>query len=67
MKFSMAALAALQAGIAPGAAFPPRELVGMSGERVRVPDRDRVTHLQLRRFAGCPICRTRTAQSRVGA
>ncbi|WP_086827135.1 peroxiredoxin-like family protein [Allokutzneria sp. NRRL B-24872] len=33
-----------------------RELIAVSGERVRVPDPDRLVHLQFRRFAGCPIC-----------
>ncbi|GAA4032768.1 peroxiredoxin-like family protein [Allokutzneria multivorans] len=33
-----------------------RELITVSGERVRVPDPDRLVHLQFRRFAGCPIC-----------
>ena len=41
---------------APGDVFPPRELAAVSGERVRIPDPDAVVHLQLRRFAGCPIC-----------
>lgn len=36
--------------------FPARELVAISGERVRIPDGQRIVHLQLRRFAGCPIC-----------
>jgi hypothetical protein len=34
----------------------PRELVAVSGETIRVPDPDRVVHLQFRRFAGCPLC-----------
>ena len=42
--------------IAPGAVLPARELLGLSGERVRVPDAKGPLHLQLRRFAGCPIC-----------
>ncbi|GHF22758.1 alkyl hydroperoxide reductase [Amycolatopsis deserti] len=32
------------------------ELVAVSGERIRVPDPERLVHLQFRRFAGCPIC-----------
>lgn len=36
--------------------LPARELVAVSGERVRIPDGERIVHLQLRRFAGCPIC-----------
>jgi peroxiredoxin len=42
--------------LAPGARFPARELVALSGEKLRVPDPERAIHLQLRRFAGCPIC-----------
>jgi hypothetical protein len=34
----------------------PRELAAMSGEDVPVPDPERLVHLQLRRFAGCPVC-----------
>lgn len=33
-----------------------RELVSVTGERVRIPDDRELVHLQLRRFAGCPIC-----------
>lgn len=33
-----------------------RELVTVTGERIRVPDTDSLVHLQFRRFAGCPIC-----------
>ncbi|MEO6085243.1 MAG: peroxiredoxin-like family protein [Umezawaea sp.] len=33
-----------------------RELVAVTGERVRVPYPDALVHLQFRRFAGCPIC-----------
>ena len=33
-----------------------RELIGVSGETVPIPDPDRLVHLQFRRFAGCPIC-----------
>jgi peroxiredoxin len=42
--------------IAPGQDFPARELAAVSGERVAVPDSKQIVHLQLRRFAGCPIC-----------
>jgi peroxiredoxin len=42
--------------IDPGAAVAARELVAISGERVRVPDGERLVHLQFRRFAGCPVC-----------
>jgi hypothetical protein len=33
-----------------------RELTGVMGETVTIPDRDRTVHLQFRRFAGCPLC-----------
>lgn len=32
------------------------ELTAVSGEPIQVPDPDALTHLQFRRFAGCPIC-----------
>jgi peroxiredoxin len=35
---------------------PARQLVTVMGARVRLPDPDRLTHLQFRRFAGCPVC-----------
>ncbi|HEX4308334.1 MAG TPA: peroxiredoxin-like family protein [Solirubrobacterales bacterium] len=34
----------------------PLSLAAASGEEVAIPDPDLMTHLQLRRFAGCPIC-----------
>ena len=33
-----------------------REFVTVTGETIRVPDRERLVHLQFRRHAGCPIC-----------
>jgi peroxiredoxin len=42
--------------IEPGAILQPRELHNIRSERVRVPDRERLVHLQFRRFAGCPVC-----------
>jgi len=39
-----------------GSVFPPRTLVTLHGESVSVPDARNRIHLQLRRFAGCPIC-----------
>ena len=36
--------------------LPARELVGAGGERVAIPDAERLVHLQFRRFAGCPVC-----------
>ena len=41
---------------APGASVPARELTSIAGEVVHVPDAGRLIHLQLRRFAGCPVC-----------
>jgi peroxiredoxin len=35
---------------------PPRELIDVDGARLRLPDPDRLVHLQFRRFAGCPVC-----------
>ncbi len=32
------------------------ELLTVTGERIPVPDPNRLVHLQFRRFAGCPIC-----------
>ena len=34
----------------------PRTLRSIHGENVPIPDRERLIHLQLRRFAGCPFC-----------
>ncbi|MCB9592122.1 MAG: AhpC/TSA family protein [Sandaracinaceae bacterium] len=39
-----------------GDRFPPRELPSLASGAVRIPDARRLVHLQLRRFAGCPIC-----------
>ncbi len=33
-----------------------RELTTITGEKVPLPDPDRLVHLQFRRFAGCPVC-----------
>ncbi|WP_437937557.1 peroxiredoxin-like family protein [Sorangium sp. So ce341] len=40
----------------PGAVVAGRDLVSVTGAPVRVPDPARLTHLQFRRFAGCPVC-----------
>jgi hypothetical protein len=42
--------------IGPGSVITARELIGVCGEAVPIPDPDRLVHLQFRRFAGCPIC-----------
>ena len=40
-----------------GDAFPTLELTASSGQLVAIPDPEgNLVHLQLRRFAGCPIC-----------
>jgi peroxiredoxin len=33
-----------------------RELASIQGKAVRIPQPDRLVHLQFRRFAGCPVC-----------
>ena len=33
-----------------------RELVTLAGGTVRIPDPQKLVHLQMRRYAGCPIC-----------
>ncbi len=46
-----------QAGqLVPGSTVSTRRLEGINGERVSIPDRERLIHLQFRRFAGCPVC-----------
>ncbi|QVQ51573.1 AhpC/TSA family protein [Spiractinospora alimapuensis] len=42
--------------IRPGDHLPDRELTSIRGETVTLPDPHALTHLQLRRFASCPIC-----------
>jgi peroxiredoxin len=39
-----------------GQTFAPRELPTLGGASVSIPDARRLVHLQLRRYAGCPIC-----------
>ena len=35
---------------------PARQLESVMGAPVRLPNPDRLVHLQFRRFAGCPVC-----------
>jgi peroxiredoxin len=42
--------------VEPGATIASRELDTVAGDPVAIPDRARLTHLQFRRFAGCPVC-----------
>ena len=39
-----------------GDTIPPHQLEAFSGESVPVPDPGHLVHLELRRFAGCPVC-----------
>ncbi len=52
------AVAGALAGAPPtvGDPFAPRRLVAIDQTHVSIPDPSRLVHLQLRRFAGCPIC-----------
>lgn len=43
-------------GFRPGDTVHPRELTTLHGSTVRMPTAYGLTHLQFRRFAGCPIC-----------
>jgi hypothetical protein len=45
-----------------GDLFPSKILRTVSGKEVRVPDGSLLTHLQFRRFVGCPICNTHIAE-----
>ena len=45
-----------------GDLFPNKIWRTVDGKEVHVPDRGRLTHLQFRRFAGCPICNTHIAE-----
>lgn len=39
-----------------GSVVRPRTIETIDGKGVTIPDPDRIVHLQLRRFAGCPFC-----------
>ncbi|MDA4106056.1 peroxiredoxin-like family protein [Mycolicibacterium holsaticum] len=39
-----------------GATVNVREIATVTGEQVAVPDAKLLTHMQFRRFAGCPVC-----------
>jgi peroxiredoxin len=41
---------------APGDVITPRELTTILSEQISLPAPDALTHLQFRRYAGCPIC-----------
>ena len=42
--------------LSPGDTITPRVLTTIRAETVRVPDPQRLVHLQFRRYAGCPVC-----------
>jgi hypothetical protein len=42
--------------VSPGDHVPARTLATVSGGTVTIPAPGRLTHLQFRRFAGCPVC-----------
>lgn len=42
--------------IGTGSVIAARELTDVSGDAIAIPDAKRLVHLQLRRFAGCPVC-----------
>src|SRR5215472_1824864 len=48
----------------PGDIIPARTLESVTGEPIKLPDRNRLVHLQLRRFVDCPICNTHLAELR---
>jgi len=45
-----------------------REQTTIQGEPVQVPDAERLTHLQFRRYSGCPVCNLhlRSVVTRIG-
>ncbi|MFG1785069.1 peroxiredoxin-like family protein [Rhodococcus oryzae] len=45
----------------PGDPIEPRTLTTIGGDRIALPDPSGLTHLQFRRFAGCPICNVHLA------
>jgi hypothetical protein len=49
-------VSAPRAAIGTGSVIAVRQLVTIAGEAINVPDAEQLVHLQLRRFAGCPIC-----------
>ena len=48
----------------PGDIVPVTTLESVTGEAIKVPDPNRLVHLQFRRFVDCPICNTHIAQLR---
>jgi len=48
----------------PGDIVPAAILESVTGEPIKLPDPNRLVHLQLRRFVDCPICNTHIAEVR---
>jgi peroxiredoxin len=48
----------------PGDRIVAATLESVTGEPIRLPDPDRLVHLQFRRFVDCPICNTHIAELR---
>src|SRR5256712_14158029 len=48
----------------PGDVVPATTLESVTGELIKLPDPDRLVHLQFRRFVDCPICNTHLAKLR---
>src|SRR5438105_15048756 len=47
-----------------GDLVPARTLESVTGQPIKLPDPDRLVHLQFRRFVDCPICNTHIAEVR---
>jgi len=47
-----------------GDIVPSRTLESVTGEPIKLPDRNRLIHLQFRRFVDCPICNTHIGELR---
>ena len=48
----------------PGDFVPAKTLESVTGGPIKLPDPNRLVHLQFRRFVDCPICNTHIAQLR---
>jgi peroxiredoxin len=48
----------------PGDMVPATTLESVTGEPIKLPDPNRLVHLQFRRFVDCPICNTHIAELR---
>src|SRR5262245_11568966 len=48
----------------PGDMVPAATLESVTGDPIKLPDPDRLVHLQFRRFVDCPICNTHIAELR---